>query len=49
VPHNERNIIPIMLTLYMHEFRHDIFHDVDGLGDELTQVVTGNRRSSRKR
>jgi len=39
VPHNERNIIPIMLTLYMHEFRHDIFHDVDGLGDELTQVV----------
>jgi hypothetical protein len=39
VPHNERSIIPIMLTLYMHEFRHDIFHDVDGLGDELTQVV----------
>ena len=39
VPHNERNIIPIMLTLYMHEFRHDIFHDVDGLGDELTDVV----------
>ncbi|MBU6453063.1 MAG: hypothetical protein KGS72_14860 [Cyanobacteria bacterium REEB67] len=39
VPHNERNIIPIMLTLYMHEFRHDIFHDVDGLGEELTQVV----------
>jgi hypothetical protein len=39
VPHNERGIIPIMLTLYMHEFRHDIFHDVDGLGEELTQVV----------
>jgi hypothetical protein len=39
VPHDERGIIPIMLTLYMHEFRHDIFHDVDGLGDELTQVV----------
>jgi len=40
VPHNERNIIPIMLTLYMHEFRHDIFHDVEGLGDELTAVVS---------
>ena len=23
----------------MNEFRHDIFHDMDGLGDELTQVV----------
>lgn len=39
VPHDERNIITYMLILYMHEFRHDIFHDVEGLGDELSAVV----------
>ena len=39
VPHDERNIISLMLVLYMHEFRHDIFADVDGLADELTMVV----------
>ncbi len=39
VPHDERSIITLMLVLYMHEFRHDIFADVDGLGDELTAVV----------
>ncbi len=39
VPHDERNIITLMLILYMHEFRHDIFHDVEGLGDELSAVV----------
>ncbi len=39
VPHDERNVIAIMLILYMHEFRHDIFHDVVGLGDELVTVI----------
>lgn len=39
VPHDERSIITLMLVLYMHEFRHDIFADVEGLGDELTMVV----------
>ncbi len=39
VPHDERSIITLMLVLYMHEFRHDIFEDVEGLGDELTMVV----------
>ncbi len=39
VPHDERNIISLMLVLYMHEFRHDIFADVDGLADELTMAV----------
>ncbi|MBX9672051.1 MAG: hypothetical protein K2X70_01340 [Candidatus Obscuribacterales bacterium] len=39
VPHDERNFITLMLVLYMHEFRHDIFHDVEGLGEELTNLV----------
>lgn len=39
VPHDERSIITLMLVLYMHEFRHDIFADVEGLGSELTMVV----------
>jgi len=39
VPHDERSIITLMLVLYMHEFRHDIFADVEGLGNELTMVV----------
>ncbi len=39
VPHDERNMITLMLVLYMHEFRHDIFADVEGLGDEVTNVV----------
>ena len=39
VPHDERNVIGIMLILYMHEFRHDIFHDVVGLGSELIAVL----------
>ncbi|MBK9205392.1 MAG: hypothetical protein IPL73_23795 [Candidatus Obscuribacter sp.] len=39
VPHDERNFITLMLILYMHEFRHDIFHDVEGLADELSAVV----------
>lgn len=39
VPHDERSIITLMLVLYMHEFRHDIFADVEGLGSELTTVV----------
>ena len=39
VPHDEQNIIALMLAIYMHEFRHDIFHDIEGLGLELTQTV----------
>ena len=39
VPHDERNIIALMLVLYMHEFRHDIFADVEGLADEVTMAV----------
>jgi hypothetical protein len=40
VPHDERNFITLMLVLYMHEFRHDVFHDVEGMGAELTRVVS---------
>lgn len=39
VPHDEQHIIALMLVLYMHEFRHDFFHDVEGLEDELTMKV----------
>lgn len=42
VPHDERQIIPIMLVLYMHEFRHDIFADVQGLASELTNVLVSS-------
>ncbi len=40
VPHDERNLIALMLILYMHEFRHDIFHDVEGLGEELVSLLS---------
>jgi hypothetical protein len=46
VPHDERNFITLMLVLYMHEFRHDIFHDVEGLGTELTAVVAQALRNA---
>lgn len=39
VPHDERHIIMLMLVLYAHEFRHDIFADVKGLAPELTHAV----------
>ena len=31
VPHDERQMIALMLVLYSHEFRHNIFADVNGL------------------
>lgn len=42
VPHDEQNIIALMLAIYMHEFRHDIFYDVEGLGHELTMTVASS-------
>lgn len=39
VPHDEREMISLMLVLYTHEFRHDIFADVKGLAEELTEAV----------
>lgn len=39
VPHDERDMISLMLVLYTHEFRHDIFADINGLANELTQSV----------
>lgn len=46
VPHDERNIISLMLVLYLHEFRHDIFADVEGLAEELTMVVARSIREA---
>jgi hypothetical protein len=42
VPHDERDMISLMLVLYTHEFRHDIFADIKGLADELTQAVVAD-------
>ncbi len=39
VPHDERDMISLMLVLYTHEFRHDIFADIKGLASELTESV----------
>lgn len=39
VPANESSIITIMLVLYLHELRHDLFADVEGLSEELAEVV----------
>lgn len=39
VPHDESDVLVLYLPLYMHEFRHDFFNDVEGLADESTAVV----------
>ena len=39
VPHDERQMIALMLVLYAHEFRHNIFADVNGLESEMTHAV----------
>ncbi|CAN5537704.1 hypothetical protein BH10CYA1_BH10CYA1_18170 [soil metagenome] len=42
VPHDERDLIALMLVLYLHEFRHDIFADVENLAEELTAALVDN-------
>lgn len=42
VPHDERDMISLMLVLYTHEFRHDIFADIKGLAGELTEAVVND-------
>ncbi|MGH9548323.1 MAG: hypothetical protein ACRD3W_03070, partial [Terriglobales bacterium] len=39
VPHDERSLLSLMLVLYLHEFRHDVFADIEGLADEVTETV----------
>ncbi len=39
VPHDESDVIVIYLPLYLHEFRHDYYNDVEGLADNETQQV----------
>jgi hypothetical protein len=34
VPEDEVGIIMLMMVLYLHEFRHDVFADIKGLADE---------------
>lgn len=48
VPYDERNIIALMMILYMHEFRHDVFHDVEGLADELVAILAAAISSAQK-
>jgi hypothetical protein len=48
VPHDERDIITLMLVLYLHEFRHDVFHDVEGLAEEMTRTVIEAIQSAHK-
>jgi hypothetical protein len=42
VPHDERKMIALMLVLYTHEFRHDIFADVEGLAAEVVHTVVSS-------
>lgn len=39
VPHDEREIIALMLPVYLHEFRHDYYADVEGLPEEMAKAV----------
>lgn len=39
VPHDERNIIALMLPIYLHEFRHDFYADVEGLPEQMSAAV----------
>ncbi len=39
VPHDEREIIALMLPVYLHEFRHDYFADVENLPEEMAKAV----------
>lgn len=39
VPHDEREIIMIMLCVYLHEFRHDYYADVENLAEEMARAV----------
>ncbi|MBY0547575.1 MAG: hypothetical protein K2W95_09800 [Candidatus Obscuribacterales bacterium] len=39
VPHDEREIIALMLPIYLHEFRHDYYADVEGLPEEMAKAV----------
>ncbi len=38
-PYDERKMLSLMLTLYMHEFRHNIFDDIKGHSQELIQSI----------
>lgn len=39
VPHDERDILMFMLLIYLHEFRHNYFSDVDGLPEQMAAAV----------
>lgn len=47
VPFDEAEVIVIYSPLYLHEFRHDFYNDVDGLADQMTEaVVTAIQRAN---
>lgn len=39
VPFDEKDVMVIYLPLYLHEFRHDYYHDVEGLEQSMLEVV----------
>lgn len=46
VPEDEVGIIMLMMVLYLHEFRHDIFADIKGLPEEEGKILLANLREA---
>lgn len=39
VPYDMQDVLTLMLPLFAHEFRHNIFYDVPGMEEELTEAL----------
>lgn len=39
VPYDMHDVLTIMLPLFAHEFRHNIFYDIPGMAEELTEAL----------
>ncbi|MBY0359158.1 MAG: hypothetical protein K2W82_14240 [Candidatus Obscuribacterales bacterium] len=39
VPHDERAILVLMMLIYLHEFRHNYFADVEGLPEQMAAAL----------
>ncbi len=46
VPEDEVGIIMLMMVLYLHEFRHDIFADIKGLAEEEGKALLSTLRDA---
>lgn len=40
VPYDMQDVLMLQLPLLAHEFRHNLFHDIEGMEEELTNAVT---------